>query len=301
MIDERALLNEMGLTGAGFAAPLDGCEEVGFAADELVAPASVMKIQIGLAVQNLIGSGAISGAEVRTLPADDRVPGPVGMSLMRDEVSMSVRDLVVAMLTISDNVATDELIDLVGVAEINGLTERLGLTRTKIVSGLRDQLDAIAKDAGFDSYSALAARDPSGQPPHSEHEIRAAIRASAGLDPRRWTRTTARETVQLLQAIWNDTAGPAIACAAIRHAMAHQLVMQRIASGFDSTVGVAAKSGGLLGVVRNEAGVVTLADGHGFAVAVFTRRADDSHLEPKRIDAAIGTIARSMIERLRRT
>jgi beta-lactamase class A len=39
---------------------------------------------------------------------DRRTPGPVGISLMRDDVAMSVRDFVVAMLTISDNVAIDE-------------------------------------------------------------------------------------------------------------------------------------------------------------------------------------------------
>jgi beta-lactamase class A len=33
---------------------------------------------------------------------------------MKDEASMSVRDLVIAMLTVSDNAATDELIAAVG-------------------------------------------------------------------------------------------------------------------------------------------------------------------------------------------
>lgn len=43
--------------------------------------------------------------------SEGRTPGPIGISLMRDEVSTSVRDLVVAMLTVSDNVATDERLE----------------------------------------------------------------------------------------------------------------------------------------------------------------------------------------------
>lgn len=300
-MDERALLDELGLTGAAFAAPVGSGKGVGFGAHELVAPASVMKIQIGLAVENLIASDRLDGNEVRVLSRRRRVPGPAGMSLMRDDVSMSVRDLVVAMLTISDNVATDELINLAGLTEINGLTARLGLARTEILSGLQTQLDAIARDVGFSDYAALAARDPDTEGPRSEPELSAAISTSVGLDPHRWSRTTPAETVLLLRKIWDDTAGPAPACASIRNAMARQLTRQRIASGFDSNVRIAAKSGGLLGVVRNEAGVVTFPDGNAYAVAVFTRNNPPSQTEPAKIDATIGTIARSLISRLQRS
>jgi beta-lactamase class A len=73
---------------------------------------------------------------------------------------MSVRDLVTMMLTISDNVATDELIAVVGLAQINQLTARLGLTSTQITSDLRTMLDAIAREAGFTDHPALAPHDP---------------------------------------------------------------------------------------------------------------------------------------------
>jgi hypothetical protein len=49
---------------------------------------------------------------------------------------------------------------------------------------------------------------------------------------------------------------------------------------------VAAKSGGLLGIVRNEAGVVTFPDGA-------------ASTDPALIDAGIGRIARALIDRLR--
>ncbi len=52
---------------------------------------------------------------------------------------------------------------------------------------------------------------------------------------------------------------------------------------------------GLLGVVRNEAGVVTFPDGVALAVAVFTRREPSIRLDPAVIDTTIGAIARDLI------
>jgi beta-lactamase class A len=298
-MNERAMLDELGLSGSGFAAPVAAGEGVGFCADERVAPASVMKIQVGLTIENLLAAGELDGTEVRLLSRERRTPGPVGVSLMRDDVRMSVRDLVGAMLTISDTVAADELIELAGLRQINGLAARLGLAHTQIVSTLQAQLDAIARDAGFSDYRALAEHDPAKAGPPSEQEKRAAMGASAGLDPDRWTRTTAAEIVLLLRMIWNNTAGPAPACAAIRDAMARQLSRARIAAAFDASVKIAAKSGGLLGIVRNEAGVVTFPNGDAYAVAIFTRTRAEVHVESATIDSTIGVIARSLIDRLR--
>jgi beta-lactamase class A len=100
-MDARGLLDDLALTGAGYAAPVAGHTGVGFNADDLT-PASVMKIQVALTIENAIGAGAIDGSEQRVLTLERRTPGPGGISLMQDEVSMSVRDLVVSMLTISD-------------------------------------------------------------------------------------------------------------------------------------------------------------------------------------------------------
>lgn len=276
-----------------------GGEGVGFNADELVSPASVMKIQIALAVERAVSAGHVDGTASRVLPPDQRISGPTGMSLMRDEVTTSVRDLVVAMLTISDNVATDELIDVVGLGEINRLTQALGLEHTSITSNLRDALDRIAAEVGFAGFAAMAAHDPATMGRPSDDEIVGRVRASAPLDPARGTRTTAAETVRLLQEIWTDRAGPREACASVRRHMEYQLARSKIASAFGPPVSVAAKSGALLGVVRNEAGVVTFSDGAAYAVAVFTRRESGGRLDPAVVDTTIGRIAGELIAQLR--
>lgn len=293
-----SVFDQLGVVGAAYAAPVDGGSGEGVHADDLVAPASVMKVQVALAVENAIAAGAIDGETRRVLRGASKTPGPVGLSLMQDEVSMSVRDLVVAMLTVSDNAATDELIATVGLDQVNDTTRRLGLTQTSVTSNLQAMLDALARDAGFADYRSLALRDPRAAAPLSEDDLRRRIAAGAALDPGRGSRTTARETVALLQAIWTDRAGAPEACAAVRRAMGQQLTRHRIASGFAAPVAVAAKSGGLMGVVRNEAGVVSYPDGRAFAVAIFTR-SDPGATNTAEIDAGIGTVARLLIDQLR--
>jgi beta-lactamase class A len=293
------LVSDLGLVGTAYAAPVAGGPGVGFHEDVLVTPASVMKVQVALAVEHLISTGALDGAAPRVVPARRRTPGPTGMSLMRDAVSISVRDLVVAMLTISDNVATDELLAVAGLDEVNRATALLGLTRTRVTSDIHTMLEDVAREVGFQDFDALAAHDPSTDGPPSEDEVARRIAQSAPFDPTCGTRTTASEAVALLQAIWSDRAGTPEACRGVRDAMARQLVRARIASGFDRTVTVAAKSGALLGVVRNEAGVVTFPDGAAFAVAVFTRRPAGNAAEPARIDACIGQVARQLVDVLR--
>lgn len=298
-VDPPRILTELDLDGAAFAVPVAGGDGVGFHEDNLVTPASVMKVQVALTIENAIATGGIDGSERRSISPDRRTPGPIGISLMRDEVSLSVRDLVLAMLTISDNAAADELIGLVGLDQINQTTRDIGMVRTRIASTLGDMLDSMASDVGFSGYAALEAHGRASSGSGFEGQIRCKVGASAALDPSRGSCTTARETAALLKAIWSDQAGPPQACAEVRKAMARQLTRQRIASGFGPSVTVAAKSGGLAGIIRNEAGVIAFPDGAEYAVAVFTRADPAFGTNPALIDAAIGGIARTLVNQLR--
>lgn len=289
-------LLELGLDSSAYAAPVDGGPGIGFSEHELVSPASVMKIQIALTIENLAARGLLDPAERRIVPSGPRTPGPTSMSLMSDEITISVRDLVVAMLTLSDNVATDELIALAGLDEINRTTRELGMARTEVTSNLRDMLRDMAIEIGFENFESFAAHNPDIDGAPSAKEIAEKIEASAALDPTRGTRTTAFETVALLQAISTDRAGEPDACRRVRETMERQLARNRIASGFSASAKVAAKSGALMGVVRNEAGVVVLPDGSAFAVAIFTRRGIGNTTNPAIIDGVIGRVARSLID-----
>ncbi|HEX2913106.1 MAG TPA: serine hydrolase [Chloroflexia bacterium] len=72
----------------------------------------------------------------------------------------------------------------------------------------------------------------------------------------------------------------------------------RIAVGFPDGIRVQAKSGSLMGRIRNEIGVVTYPDGRHYAIAVFTRSHKGASRQPP-IDQAIGTVSALAIEHIR--
>lgn len=288
-----------GCRGSLHATTLDGLGEVGLDADASVVPASVVKVLVAVAAETAIADGRLDPFRRVRIRAPGSTPGPVGLSLFHDEVEMSARDLVTLMLTISDNVAADELTDLVGLDEVNRTADRIGMTGTAVGSDLRTLVDSIAADAGFADWAGFLAWHRAGASADDLLAAQGRLTSATALRPGGTTRTTPRDMSRLLRAVWRDEAGPPEACARVRELMARQLARNRLASGFGPGVSVAAKSGGLMGVVRNEVGVVTFPDEPPYVVSVFTRAAGPQSDE-RVVNAAIGTAAALAVEELRR-
>ena len=268
-------------------------------ADTLVVSASVFKVAVAL---ELFRRGAIGELDVqervRVDPATS-LGAPSGLSLFWDEVDVSLRDLAVSMLTVSDALATDVLLERVGIERVNALTRSLGLEQTAIVEDIRSMFERLAHEAGFQSWRALAAHDWAAENPQAVDGVLARIRAASPCDPAQANRTTPREMTELLRLIWRDEAGPAEACATVRTLMGKQLQRERIARGFpDSGARFSGKTGTFGGAFRNEIGVVELPDGARYAIAVFTRahRLYERQLE---IDAAIADASSIAVGALR--
>ncbi|MGH3400474.1 MAG: serine hydrolase [Streptosporangiaceae bacterium] len=276
---------------------VDGDGEVACGADELVVTASVFKVAVALEVFRQASAGRLDPRERLRVGPRGRTPGPTGLSVFADEAELSVRDLVTMMLTVSDNAATDVLVDRVGLDRLHATLAGLGLPRTIIPFPLRDELDVIGRDAGFGGWAELE-RAGAGMAAGEEQRVQQLMLRSGALDPAQSIRSTPRETATLLRLIWLDEAGPADACAPVRQAMARQVTRQRLALGFPRHgVQVAAKSGTLLGLIRNEAGVITMPDGRRYAAAVFTR-ADRQWDREHEINAAIGAATALAVGRL---
>lgn len=291
------LLADTGAVSWVHARAIDGNSEIGFGEDDAVVQASVFKIAVALELFRQAEVGAVDPADRVLLRPGETAPGPVGLSNARDEVEISLRDCAYLMITISDNAATDAVLERIGVDRVNELLRTLGLRDSVILGGCRSVLDSVAADFGYETW-ADAERAYAAM---SDAELAERARNRPPLSathPETASRTTPREMTTLLRAIWRDVAAASSACAQVRELMAQQLTKHRMASAFPSDVLVSAKSGSLFGEIRNEVGVVEYPDGGRYAVAVFTRSRSTDPRQPA-IDAAIGETARLAIERLR--
>ena len=241
-----------------------------------------------MAFARAVAAGTLDPAERIEVPAALRIGGS-GTAGFADSPLVSLRDLALSMMTVSDNAATDLIFARVGRPAVEAVVADLRLSGTRVRWDMLDGARQVAAELGFpdlhDLDGRLAAADPD------------AVRALAWLDPRQANALTARDTTTLLRAVWRDEAGSPEACALVRTMMAQQQNTQRLASGFPDEVAVAGKTG-TLPTVRNEAGVVTYPDGRSYAVAVFTRSQELADRNAP-LDAAIGRAAAIAVAALR--
>jgi beta-lactamase class A len=106
-------------------------------AEEVFATASVIKVPIAVAVAAEVEAGRLRWDQ--TLPPHVRDDaGDSGVIRHLSPLPYTVRDLVFLMLVVSDNRATNLLIDLVGMAQLNAYFARAGWERTLVVRRLGD-------------------------------------------------------------------------------------------------------------------------------------------------------------------
>ena len=132
---ERIASLEAAFSGrVGFhAVRLEDGEEVGLRVDERFPTASVIKIGLCCAALELVARGEADLGETLTLPpAGERVAG--GGILKQLEVEkLSLRDVVELTITLSDNVATNALVQRCGADRVNAYLASLGLAETRML------------------------------------------------------------------------------------------------------------------------------------------------------------------------
>jgi beta-lactamase class A len=200
----QEMFEQAGCAGQLSVLSLGGMQEVAVDADRSVVTASVFKVSVALEAETQFADGRLDPRERVTLPAAMRTPGPVGFSLFRDDVEVSLQDLVVAMLTISDNDATDALLDRVGIEAVNISSVRLGLADTVITADLRTVINSIGHAAGFADWDAMQAWAAQPHSSDEEHRVVRCMTTADALAPERTTRTTPRDMATLLRLIWSD-------------------------------------------------------------------------------------------------
>jgi len=111
--------------------------------------ASVIKLPILIAVLYEIHTGNLRREDTVQVSPEDKVPGCGVLTLMHDGLEITIKDLCNLMITISDNTATNILIDYLGVHRISQILQEFGIKNTTLA---RKLYDMEGKRQGKENY-----------------------------------------------------------------------------------------------------------------------------------------------------
>jgi beta-lactamase class A len=119
--------------------------------DEVFAQASSIKITLLADLYLQAEQGKLKLTDLYTVQSSDLVPDSDVMNGLTPGVTrLTLRDLATMMVAVSDNAATNVLIDRVGMSSVNAMLDSLGLTHTRL---RRKMMDLQAANEGRENIS----------------------------------------------------------------------------------------------------------------------------------------------------
>jgi beta-lactamase class A len=248
-----AAVSQTGTVGVSLIGP-DGARWHQFG-DRKFPPASTLKIPVMVEIYRKVDAGEFSLDEPWTLADEDRVMGSGVLTHMRSGAAITYEDLMYLMVSISDNLATDVLINKAGLEAVNRTMADLGMKNSHLGGTIRMLFDGTAEP------SAATPNDYAGA----------------------------------IAAILDGHAASAASCEAMTKMLEKQQNHRRIARylppqmPLSSEIRFGSKTGTTRGVC-NEAGFVMGPNGR-LVIAVYTENYPDTHTG----EQVIGEIARAAL------
>jgi beta-lactamase class A len=126
---------------------LDTGERLDRRADETFPTASLIKVAVLVTLYDLVEKKQIALSDPIRVLAIDKVPGSGVLQFLHDGVEITVGDAAWLMSTLSDNTATNLVLDKVAIRRVWDKMEALGLTHTKIHSKTFQRFTSVAMDS----------------------------------------------------------------------------------------------------------------------------------------------------------
>jgi beta-lactamase class A len=242
-------------------------EEVTLNGDELFQLASVFKVPVIVTLYREVDAGNIRLDDKVEMTHYSKVPGSGVLRELTPGLELTIRDYRALMMLISDNTATDTVVEAVGKDNVNKTMLELGLKDTKI---------STCREILF-GYLGLDDVDPEKWTIDLWDDKIKKIREEAYQFPKETklkniNLTTPRDMMRLLEKIHGGKAASRCSCDEIL------ALMKRCQTGGNriwrylprDRVDVAHKTGTVNGVV-NDAGIVFPKDGDPYIICVFTK------------------------------
>ncbi len=115
-----------------------------FQADNPLAAASVIKLPLMMEAYRQFSVGELDPNRGIVIHPKNRVPSCGVLTYLHDDVEVTVSDLVTLAIIVSDNTATNMLMDLVGIDHVNAFLDEMGAKTTRLRRKMFD-LESAAK------------------------------------------------------------------------------------------------------------------------------------------------------------
>jgi beta-lactamase class A len=302
---------------------LETGERIEIRAEEPFPLASVFKVPVMVAVLRAVDAGLVALDERLDLREADKSPGGP-LIFCHADLQPTVRDLLLFMITLSDNTATDLLWRRIGMAAVNHAMEELGLNGIDcfmpgrefflIEAGFGSDWAGIEADATVRRWRELAgsgrlgvayrrlleeAQELDGSGFQRLYDERwgggRGWERAAVVDPALDNSGTPRDLARLLAMIAQDECASPASCALMREILRHQEWRDRIPAGLPEELEVGNKTGSVAGTI-NDVAIVAGAAGGRVVLALLWKGLDRTGetLAPAAIGAAAGVLWRRL-------
>ena len=124
-----------------------GAFEIG--ADTKVRTASTIKLPILAALESLVAAGKVKWDERIALKAGDKVSGSGVLASLADNSDLTLRNIAILMIIVSDNTATNLVLDRITADAVNDYLDTIGLTVTRSNRKVRGDGTKLAAPTGW--------------------------------------------------------------------------------------------------------------------------------------------------------
>ena len=253
---------------AVYAKDLSTGESVSIDANRPVQTASVIKLALMLQAFEQIKSGKLKQSDPVVLTKDNQVGGSGILNFLDPGLKLTLKDTITLMMTLSDNTATNLLIDTVGLKPTNDMLARMGLRNTyfykKVFKPAEGPMPADQKEFGLG-------------------------------------KTTAEEMARLMESIYRCDLGDRALCVemiTIMRSQQYRDMLPRYLQANDSSEDLSpiADKIGALDDVRNDVALVYTKRGP-IVISIFTYdNADTSWTPENKAEILIGRMAKAIVD-----
>ncbi len=225
-------------------------------ADDLFPTASICKVPVLIELFRRIDEGTLSLDDRRRLPRNTSRKFATGnLSLLWDEPEISIRDYARLMIHVTDDMATDVLMEVVGLDKVNATMDKLGFPNTRVTMNM-----------GRWHYTMV---DMGDEPINPENDKKASAIMRAGQENYESVSykgsldnnvTTPREMASILRQMYDGNIVNPKASADMIELLKGATSRTRIPKFIDPDVEIAHKTGGS-GRIKGDVGILYLPTG----------------------------------------